>query len=160
MDVKCMSKYNSRLYIRVKNNSVWSNLFDMDLEPYSLYVSASELFNTNDIEFILDDPDWSIYEEDLEDFVREIADRLGTDCIVIADTTDTLSEPFDYMVCYFGDEVIAQYAEEEEDSRNSNMFYETEIYEIEKWLSTAVEYGLEISDSDKEYLSDFDIYID
>lgn len=152
-----MGKYSSRLYIRVKKNSVWSALDDLDLEPYSLYASASDVFDTNDIEFTLEG-EWSVYEDDLEDFVRELAERMGTDCVIIADTTDTNAKPFDYIVCYFGDEVIGMYAEED-GSRETEMFYDTDIYDVEGWLKKAMECGLELSDSDLDYLSDFDIYI-
>ena len=121
--------------MKVKKPSCWDLLKDMDLEPYSINDSASNVFD-----------------------IEEIADRLGTDCFVISDTTDEASEPFEYMVCYFGDDVISMFAEENGE-KFSDMFSETDIYDVEDWIERATEVGLDLVESDIEYLSDFDIYL-
>ena len=148
-----MKEYNSRVHIKVRDNESWSKLFDMDLEPYNLYIPADDVFDVRGNDFVLDS-DWSVYEEDLAEFVREVVDILGTDCIIIADTTDTTKESFEYISCYFGDEVVSMYLEANGDKINE-IFYDTDIYEVADWVNNAMEYGLEVSSAEKDYLADF-----
>lgn len=153
-----MSDYSSRLHIIVRDESKWSLLEEMNLSPYSLYAKAKEIFDSDDTECIIEDG-WSVYENDLEDFVRELANKLGTDCVIIADTSDCSVEPNEFVACYFGEEVITKYMGEDGD-KYSDMFFNTDIYETEDWIKQAIEYGLDISNSEIEYLGEFGIIVE
>ena len=139
-----MSLYYSRLHIKVSSPKVWKKFEDEDDASFDL----AELAETNHTSFVIDD-EWSSMEDELTGIVEALAETLGPDGIIIADTTNINVDPYNYCIFYLGDGVrtdeFSIYSEEEK----CEMHSETSITDIPEWLSYGEFY---VSDEEKEQL--------
>lgn len=143
-----MSQYTSRIHIKVSSPSVWGKFIDEDDASFDL----AELANTKNASFIIDG-EWSVFEDELHGIVYALAETLGEDGIIIADTTNINVDPYNFCTFFLGDEVRAEefgidYFGEDFDGK-SEMHFETDINNVPAWLS----YGeFEISPKEAEVL--------
>lgn len=121
-----MSQYISRIYIKVKCSSTWSRFKDVAINEIHL----EELEKINRASFTIDG---SYSEGELEDVVERISQKLGTDGIVIADTTNVNIDTYEYCVYYLGEGVKIDFFEG--DHKKYNMFFETDIANVPEWLN-------------------------
>ena len=87
-----MSQYSSRIQIKVVSPEVWNKFKDVDDAEFEL----AELADQGYTAFVLDD--WSCVESELEGIVSALAKTLGTDGVIIADTTNINVDPYAYIV--------------------------------------------------------------
>ena len=140
---------NARIYIKVTEPSVWEKLMDIEFdEGLGIYSSAEDLFeqpyNENSTEFMLDD-EWSPELYSLEDFVREIKDAAGDECVVVSDYTDMDSDPFNYCIAAI-EKIYTK-------NVNGEMHYKVNVNEVESWLKKA---RIKRSEEMLKYLAKFD----
>lgn len=95
-----MSQYCSRLHIRVTSPEVWRRFVDADDASFDL----ARLADSGDKVFTYD-ADWSCVEDEIFGIVSALAETIGEDGLIIADTTNINVDPFNYCVFYFGDSV-------------------------------------------------------
>lgn len=113
-----MSQYSSRIQIKVVSPEVWNRFKDVDDAEFEL----AELAERGYTAFVLDD--WSCVESELEGIVSALAKTLGTDGLIIADTTNINVDPYAYIVYSAGYGVHDKY-------RNySEYCFETSIADI------------------------------
>ena len=113
-----MSQYSSRIQIKVVSPEVWNKFKDVDDAEFEL----AELADQGYTAFVLDD--WSCVESELEGIVSALAKTLGTDGVIIADTTNINVDPYAYIVYSAGYGVHDKY-------RNySEYCFETSIADI------------------------------
>ena len=91
-----MSQYTSRIHIKVTEPSVWSKFQDVDDAEFGL----AALAEAGDLSFVLDD--WCCVEDELKGIVTALAETLGKDGIIIADTTNINVDPYAYIVYSVG----------------------------------------------------------
>ena len=92
-------QYCSRLHIKVSSPKVWKKFENEDDASFDL----AELAETERTSFVIDD--WSSMEDELTGIVEALAETLGSDGIIIADTTNINVDPYNYCIFYLGDEV-------------------------------------------------------
>ena len=137
-----MSQYYSRLHIKVSSPKVWKKFEDRDDAGFDLI----KLSEKNQISFVIDGDEWSYVEDELDGIVEALAETLGPDGIIIADTTNINVDPYNYCVFYLGDGVNTDYSSEEE---KCDMHSETSISDIPGWLNYGEFY---ISEKEKKQL--------
>lgn len=98
-----MSQYNSRIHIRVADPSIWEKFKDADDAEFGLAALAEEGATS----FVLDD--WSCVEEELNGIVSALAETLGKDGVIVADTTNINVDPYAYVVYSAGYGVHSKY---------------------------------------------------
>lgn len=138
-----MSQYCSRLHIKVSSPEIWKKFEDVDDASFDL----AELAETNRTSFIIDD--WSSMEDELTGIVGALAETLGPDGIIIADTTNINVDPYNYCIFYLGDDVHTDEFSVFGDEEKGEMHFETNISDIPGWLSYGEFY---VSKEEKEQL--------
>lgn len=138
-----MSQYYSRLHIKVSSPKVWKKFQDADDAGFDL----AKLAKKNQTSFVIDGDEWSYVEDELTGIVGALAETLGPDGIIIADTTNINVDPYNYCVFYLGDDVNTDYYSSEEEK--CDMHSETSISDIPGWLNYGEFY---ISEKEKEQL--------
>ena len=136
-----MSQYSSRIFIKVQDANDWKKLEDIDVKKYGFYSNPFEN-QTDDIFEI--NCDWSCYEDEMIDFIEEIAARIPN-CLIIGDTTNINVDPYDFVVYYTGNCVYS-------DEIDGDMFWETEIDNPIEWMKAA---DIPLNEARVEYLSKF-----
>lgn len=91
-----MAQYETRLHIVVEDPEVWSRFEEADDGGLGLAGLASE----EETSFVR--VDWSLCEEDLKELVTCLAETIGRDGFILADTTDANSDDPDYIVYWAG----------------------------------------------------------
>lgn len=139
-----MSQYSSRLHIKVSSPEVWRR-FRGEGE-YDAGLDMVEFADTKDTSFIIDaDVGWS--EGELDGIVVALAEILGKDGIVIADTTNINVDSYNYCVLYLGEGI---HSDVYDCGNKCEMHDETDISDIVDWLS----YGeFNISNEEREQMS-------
>ncbi len=136
-----MSQYESRIHIKVSSPNIWSRFTDKNDAGFDL----AKLAETEKTSFVIDGI-WSAHEDELTRIVNTLAKTLDEDGIIIADTTNSNVDPFNFCVLYLGENV---YTELFEDSEFDRMAFETTIDDISKWLN----YGeFHVSEREKSIL--------
>lgn len=118
-----MSQYNSRIHIKVKEPSVWKKFKDVDDAEFELAGLSKEGCTS----FVLDD--WCCIEEELKGIVSALAETLGEDGIIIADTTDINVNPYAYIVYSAGYGVHDKY------QNNSEYCFATNVFDLVECLN-------------------------
>lgn len=118
-----MSQYNSRIHIKVADPSVWGKFKGVDDAEFDLAALAEEGCTS----FVLDD--WCCVEDELLGIVSALAETLGKDGIIIADTTNINVDPYAYIVYSVGYGVHDKY------HNNSEYCFETNIFDLIECLS-------------------------
>lgn len=118
-----MSQYSSRIHIKVTESSVWEKFKDVDDAEFGLAGLTEEGCTS----FVLDE--WSCVEEELLGIVSALAEILGKDGMIIADTTNINVDPYAYIVYSAGYGVHAEY------HNNSRYCFETNISDLIECLS-------------------------
>lgn len=113
-----MSQYNSRIHIKVTEPSVWEKFKDADDAEFGLADLAKDYCTS----FVLDD--WSCSEDELQKIVSALAETLGKDGIIIADTTNLNVDPYAYIVYSAGYGVHNKY------QNDSEYCFETNISDL------------------------------
>lgn len=139
-----MSQYYSRLHIKVSSPKVWKKFEDEDDASFDL----AELAETSHTSFVIDD-EWSSMEDELTGIVEALAETLGPDGIIIADTTNINVDPYNYCIFYLGDGVRTDEFSINSEEEKCEMHSETSITDIPGWLSYGEFY---VSDEEKEQL--------
>lgn len=125
-----MSEYSSRIHIKVSSPEIWKKFDNKDDADFDL----AKLAETNETSFIID-CDWSCMEDELTGIVKTLSKTLGSNGIIIADTTNIDVDPYNYCVFYLGDRVntieFNIYGREEK----CEMHWETDISDIIGWLN-------------------------
>ena len=122
-----MSQYESRMHIMVSSPKEWEKLYHLDLHRYEVYEKAEEAFDLQGTEWVISE--WSCTEKKLKEFVTQIAEALGEEGIVFADTTNINEDPYAYIVYSAGYGVCAKrYGYDE-------FCFETDIYNLTEYLS-------------------------
>jgi hypothetical protein len=91
-----MAQYQSRIYIQVTEPAVWERFRDADDAELELAQLAGE----GETRFAFDEMSWE--ESELKDTVAALGATLGTDGIIIADTTNINTDPYAYIVWWAG----------------------------------------------------------
>lgn len=144
-----MSQYNSRLHIKVSSPKVWKKFEDEDDAGFDL----AELADTSHTSFVID-WGWSSIEDELIGIVEALAETLGPDGIIIADTTNINVDPYNYCIFYLGYAVRTDEFSIYSEAEKCEMQTKTSIEDIPGWLS----YGeFNVSDEEKEQLFRFGI---
>ena len=91
-----MAQYQSRIYIQVTEPAVWERFREADDAELELAQLAGE----GETRFASDEVLWE--ERELKDTVAALGATLGTDGIVIADTTNINTDPYAYIVWWAG----------------------------------------------------------
>jgi len=91
-----MAQYQSRIYIQVTEPAVWERFRDADDAELELAQLAGE----GETRFAFDEMIWE--ESELKDTVAALGATLGTDGIIIADTTNINTDPYAYIVWWAG----------------------------------------------------------
>lgn len=125
-----MSEYSSRIHIKVSSPEIWKKFDNKDDADFDL----AKLAETNETSFIID-CEWSCMEDELTGIVKTLSKTLGSNGIIIADTTNIDVDPYNYCVFYLGDRVNTRefniYGREEK----CEMHWETDISDIIGWLN-------------------------
>lgn len=109
-----MSFFASRIHVLVNNPETWKKLHAIDVGAYGFSCTAAELFSGNNTSFTVEvEEDWSVSNDELEEFVDIIAKTAAKECVIIADTCDMDSDVPPYCVYYLGGEVHSDYYEGE-----------------------------------------------
>ena len=95
-----MSQYYSRLHIKVSSPKIWKKFEDEDDASFDL----AELAESDRTSFVIDG-EWSSMENELTGIVEALAETLGPDGIIIADTTNINVDSYNYCIFYLGDRV-------------------------------------------------------
>lgn len=135
-----MSQYSSRIHIQVSSPEVWSRCAGYDGTGFDL----AKLARSDQTAFVTDKLG-AVNESKLERLVENLAQALGADGIIIADTTNINVDSYEYCVFYLGGRVHMKEFSLDRNAEKSDMFFETDIQNISEWLS----YG-EFSVSKKE----------
>ena len=122
-----MSQYESRMHIVVSTPEVWKKLHNLDVEKYGIFAPADEVFDLAGTEWEVSD--WSCIEKDLKNFVSEVAEAIGKDGIVFADTTNINVDPYAYIVYAAGNGV------REKEYGFDEFCFETDISDLPEYLS-------------------------
>lgn len=146
-----MSQFVSRIHIKVSSPDVWKRFENEDDAGFYL----AEYANSDKLSFILDQ-DWACTETELFPIVEALAQTLGKDGIIIADTTNINVDPYDHCCYYLGDliqeSIFEDYNIEDEENEGADrctMFDDTSIEDIPGWLK----YGrFSISNKEKDQL--------
>ena len=146
-----MSQYYSRLHIKVSSPKVWKKFEDVDDAGFDL----AKLTEKNQTSFVIDGDEWSYVEDELTGIIGALAETLGPDGIIIADTTNINVDPYNYCVFYLGDGVNTDYYSSEEEK--CDMHSEASIADIQEWLNYGDFY---ISKKEKEQLFRCGIAVD
>ena len=139
-----MSQYSSRIHIKVSSPKVWNKFQDEDDAGFDL----AELAETDSTSYVLDG-EWSSFEEELTGIVKALAETLGKDGIIIADTTNINVDPYDYCIYYFGTNVHTKEFDIFRGRNKCEMFFETSIDDIPGWLNYG---GFSTSEEEREVL--------
>lgn len=91
-----MAQYQSRIYIQVTEPAVWERFREADDAELELAQLAGE----GETCFASDEVLWE--ESELKDTVAALGAVLGTDGIIIADTTNINTDPYAYIVWWAG----------------------------------------------------------
>ena len=138
--------YSARINIKVKSPEVWTKLLEMDTQEVGLDIPASDLFDQNTLQFVLDeDSEWTANEFQTSAFCRYVSAVAPEDCIIIADCTDSDAEnQTHYCYWYAGSPYVAAYMAGysfdpcmeiyEEDGR-LDMREKTDIHDIAGWFT-------------------------
>lgn len=138
-----MSQYSSRLHIKVSSLEVWKRFEDED--EYDVRFDLVEFADAKDTSFIIDaDVGWS--EGELDGIVVALAEALGKDGIIIADTTNINVDSYNYCVLYLGKGVHSAIYD---CGNKCEMHDETDISDIVGWLSYG---GFNISNEEREQM--------
>lgn len=144
-----MSQYSSRMQIQVSSPEVWSRCAGYDGTGFDL----AKLATSDQTAFVTDELG-AVNESKLERLVENLAQALGTDGIIIADTTNINVDTYEYCVFYLGGRVRTKEFSLDRNAKKSDMFFETDIQNIEEWLS----YGeFSVSQKERSVLFCFDI---
>lgn len=135
-----MSQYSSRMHIQVSSPEVWSRCAGYDGTGFNL----AKLAGSDQTSFVSDELG-AVNESKLEKLVENLAQALGADGIIIADTTNINVDTYEYCVFYLGGRVRTKEFSLYRNAEKSDMFFKTGIQNISEWLS----YG-EFSVSKKE----------
>ena len=139
-----MSQYYSRLHIKVSSPKIWKKFEDEDDASFDL----AELAESDRTSFVIDG-EWSSMENELTGIVEALAETLGPDGIIIADTTNINVDSYNYCIFYLGDRVRTVEFSIYREEKKSEMHSETSITDIPGWLSYG-EFG--VSKEEKEQL--------
>ena len=137
-----MSQYDTRIYVKVKNEKDWEKLNDLNFWDYNLaddfldYVSGKQ--------FYISSGDWSCNETDLDDLIAKIVERIPN-CFILADTHDYNVDPYNYCSYYINNLKDSIYIDGDET-------WEIELTDIYDWCSA---HNIELSDDDKEFIENF-----
>ena len=118
-----MSQYSSRIHIKVTEPAIWEKFKDVDDAEFGLAGLAED----GSTSFILDD--WCCVEDEILGIVSALAETLGKDGIIIADTTNINVDPYAYIVYSAGYGVHDKY------HNNSEYCFETNISDLIECLS-------------------------
>lgn len=125
-----MGQYVSRMHIVVSSPEVWKKLHGINVEQYGIYdEDADELFDLAGTEWETSGWDWSCNEMELKSFVVEVAEAVGKEGMVFADTTNINVDPYAYIVYAAGNGV------REKDYEFDNFCHETDISDLPEYLS-------------------------
>lgn len=146
-----MSQFVSRIHIKVSSPDVWKRFENKDDADLCL----AEYANSDKLSFILDQ-DWACTETELFPIVEALAQTLGKDGIIIADTTNINVDPYDHCCYYLGDliqeSIFEDYNIEDEENEGADrctMFDDTSIEDVPGWLKYG---GFSISNKEKDQL--------
>lgn len=144
-----MSQYSSRIHIQVSSPEVWSRCAGYDGTGFDL----AKLARSDQTAFVTDELG-AVNESKLERLVENLAQALEADGIIIADTTNINVDTYEYCVFYLGGRVRTKEFSLDRNAKKSDMFFETDIQNIEEWLS----YGeFSVSQKERSVLFRFDI---
>ena len=135
-----MSEYDARMKIKVSSDKVWERFKNVDTKYWNLYDEG--LKDT----FVFDGE--GLDEFELEELVDTIAEVLGEDGIIIADTYNFNVDYYNHCIYYFGDIVESETFEE------TSMHLDTNIEDIAGWLNYA---KFRLNKREKEQLKRFGI---
>ena len=138
-----MSQYSSRICIKVSSPEVWRRFEDSDDAGFDL----DELADTGQTKCAIDVGCW--VEDEINSIVEALAETLGDEGIIIADTTNINVDPYNYCVYYLGDCVKTEEFSIYHYNSKCEMFFKTDIYDIAGWLSYG---GFPVSDAEREQL--------
>lgn len=138
-----MSQYYSRICIKVSSPEVWRRFEDEDDAGFDL----AELADTRHTKYVIDEACW--VEGEIDGIVEALAETLGDEGIIIADTTNINVDPYNYCVYYLGECVETEEFSIYRHESKCEMFSETNISDIAGWLSYG---GFRVSESEKEQL--------
>lgn len=142
-----MSQYSARIHIKVATTDMWKKIQNTKYPGFDFL----DRIDMNDTSFVIDG-EWSCQEDTLLSIVASLANSLGNEGIVIADTTNINVDPYDHCVYYLGDGVKATEFSTFNDTDNLGMmFFQTDIHNIAEWLK----YGkFNLSKKEKKQLKD------
>lgn len=144
-----MSQYSSRMHIQVTSPEVWSRCAGYDGTGFDL----ASLAGSDQTAFVTDELG-AVNESKLENLVENLAQALGTDGIIIADTTNINVDTYEYCVFYLGGRVRTKEFSLDRNAEKSDMFFEADIEDFVAWLS----YGeFSVSKKERNILFRFDI---
>lgn len=124
-------EFCARIHIRVKSVGTWEKLKDIDTEDYGFFRPAKELFDLSDLDFTGTSDDWSVDGGTVHWFVREVAEALQGEGIVIADSSNIDVDDNIYCVYYIGKEVKSQEFYGDSDKAEWHVFPDN----IVEWLN-------------------------
>lgn len=145
-------EYSSRIHVKFRNSRDIERLSDIDISRYGIEIGSDAIFKKGNNDIIIDGG-WSVSENDLEDLVNEIVERVPEDCIVISDTLSLDEESVYFYACYFGESI---FADNVDDSYNI-MFSDGDIVDFVDWVDFLESIGVCISDIERNYLKEFDV---
>jgi hypothetical protein len=122
---------------------VWSRFEEEDDASFDLAKLADKELTS----FVIDEASWT--ESELKGIVRALAETLGKDGIIIADTHDINVNPYNYCVLYLGNGVYSEEFSIYRGRGKHEMHRKTNISDIAEWLSYG-EFG--VSDAEKDQL--------
>ena len=138
-----MAQYESRIHIRVKSLDVWKRFKDNDDAGFVDLEKQTELSYVCDCCF---------YENELYATVEALSKVLGRDGIILADTTNSNVDPYNYCCYYFYD--IVKDTCFDWNNNKCEMFIHTSIDDICEWLN----YGeFSLSKEEKDILLEYGI---
>lgn len=131
-----MSQITSRILVRVTSPQVWERFKGEYYEEVG--GNFLDYIDMNFREFSIEDS-WSCWPDDLETLVTCIAEILGKDGIIIADSDNINTDPTNFYAYYFGEKVHFGYLENKfhsgEMEEYDYYFDVCEIGDIAKWLN-------------------------
>ena len=147
-----MSQYYSRIHIKVKSPEVWNKFADTYDAEFNLASLANQTTS-----FIL--TDFSCYEDELKGMVTGLAETLGSDGIIVADTTNINVDPFAYIVYSLGEAVRekirnhSEYQDETDISDLAECFsYKNHFTFNAEELENLKQFGIERVKEGKKYI--------
>lgn len=157
-------EFLSRIFIKVRSVKVWKQLYNINLEEYGIFSNGEELFKSSKKTFLIDG-DCGLTDNEINGLVCEIAEHLGKDGFVIADSTSISSDPFSSYAYYLGEKVRLGIYQEEDKCKANESFYpsnidnnlcllceNTAISDAGEWIN----YGeFKLSKKEQDFLSEF-----